>query len=517
MIHAYPVLYALGFGVAAVVAWRSGRRQGIDPGRWAQVLAITAVAGVVGSRVLHFDLLIGGFGDRTFLGGLVGGGLAFLAGSRLLGVDPRGADALAVAVPLGHAVGRLGCFVAGCCFGRPTTLPWGVHVHSDLAGHAPADLAVHPVQLYEAGVQLALAGLAWRFASRFRRPGSVFLAVAGAYAAARAFLEGYRFDAWSQPGVITTQWLVALLAGAAIGSLMWRERGGRAPAWTGSGRGQAVVIALAAVPPLLFLARGEAFTHVELLVVGAAAVVSLPWALARIRGMAAGVAVAGAMPALAGLFAFQAVADTTLERRAYTTVGMSGTTGSYVESCGGARRVNAAGVSIARATPAGEETWVVTRAHGFLGTDADFDIAGGGASIAAETPWFGAGIGLLAGSLTFDGSRESVFPTAHVRVGRREGLFLDARLAEHEPAGVPIPGVTVGLGLGIGGGSTAGVGIGGTGFYGTGVFVRDGWEVEPFLAMGNAETYQLGLAVRKRLGEIRPVQVAPAPGEPEGR
>jgi len=127
MNRAYPIFYSLGFVVATMVAWHLGRQARLDPRRWALLLAITVVGGVVGSRVLHFDLVIDGFGDRTFLGGLVGGALTFLAVSRALGLGGRGCDALAVAVPLGHAVGRVGCYVVGCCFGRPTTLPWATH------------------------------------------------------------------------------------------------------------------------------------------------------------------------------------------------------------------------------------------------------------------------------------------------------------------------------------------------------------------------------------------------------
>jgi hypothetical protein len=186
-----------------------------------------------------------------------------------------------------------------------------------------------------------------------------------------------------------------------------------------------------------------------------------------------------------------------------------------VESCGGARRVNAGGISIAHTAPSGAESWVVTKAQGFVGSDEELDIAGAGLSVAAEGPWLGAGIGLLAGSLAVDGSTETVFPTAHLRLGRRESVFLEARLAEHEPVGIPIPAISLGLGIGIGGGSTVGLGVGGSGFYGTGLFRADGWEFEPFVAAGDSETYQLGVAIRKRLGAARPTQGPPTAVDPD--
>jgi phosphatidylglycerol---prolipoprotein diacylglyceryl transferase len=513
--HAYPAFYTLGFVVAALVAWRFGRRSGLEPRTWAMLLAVTAVGGVIGSRVLHFDLVIAGFGDRTFLGGLVGGALTFMAASRLLALDGRGGDALAVAVPLGHAVGRVGCHLVGCCFGRPTTLPWGIH-HTPGTGAHHADLAtvsVHPVQLYEVGVQLALAALAWRYASRFRRRGSALLAVAGTYAATRVVLEGYRFDAWSQPGMTSTQWLASLLAGAAFGWLIWRERSGEAGLASRSAGRRPAIVAAAAVPPFLFMLRGEGFTQVELVVVAGAVMAMVPWAIAAVHRMTVRTAWVGATPAVAGLFVLQAAVDTAADRRPFTTVGVAGTTGSYVESCGGARRVGAVGVSVARTTPMGAESWVVARAQGFVGSDEDLGIGGVGFTVAAEGPWVGAGIGLLAGSVAIDGGRESVFPAAHLRLGRRESVFLEGRLAEHEPVGLPIPAISLGIGVGVGGGSTAGLGIGGSGFYGTGRFMSGAWEFEPYLAAGDADIYQLSFAVRKRLGTTQPTR---APGGQPG-
>jgi phosphatidylglycerol---prolipoprotein diacylglyceryl transferase len=524
MLQSYSAFYVLGIGAAISGAWYLGRRAGLDPARWALALAVTMVAGIIGSRMLHFDLVIDGFGDRTILGGLIGGALAFLAIRRSLGLNARSADVLAVALPLGHGLGRIGCHLIGCCFGRPTHMPWAAsygpgteaydaHLAAGLVpeGAFPAIL-VHPVPLYEAAVQLVLAILAWRFANRFRRPGSVLLAVVGVYGAARFLLEGFRLEAWLQPGISSLQWLVALLAGVSLFWLWWRERGVKPIA---SDRlAEAALGALAAVPPLFFLVRGEAFTPIELVVVAAALAMATPWTLTRIRRLTATMAMAGAMPAVAGIILIQAVGHGSGERSGYTTLGASGSAGSYVESCGGARQVSAAGASITRTSPSGVESWVVTRAHGFVGSDEEVSMAGGGLSVAGEGPWLGAGIGFIAGSLTVDGTREPIFPTAHLRLGRLDRVFLEGRLAEHEPVGAPIPLVSVGIGFGLGRGENrVGLGVGGSGFYGTGRLVSQGWELEPFLAFGDAETYQGGIAIRKRLGVGAQAASLPAPIE----
>ena len=65
-------------------------------------------------------------------------------------------DLCAAPVALGHAIGRLGCFVAGCCYGKPTSLPWGVTFTSPIAARisgTPLDVSLHPTQLYEAAAE----------------------------------------------------------------------------------------------------------------------------------------------------------------------------------------------------------------------------------------------------------------------------------------------------------------------------------------------------------------------------
>ncbi|MGH7461926.1 MAG: prolipoprotein diacylglyceryl transferase family protein, partial [Longimicrobiales bacterium] len=95
------------------------------------------------------------------LGGLFAVCIAALAARVVLGLDARYTDALAVALPAGFAIGRIGCFLAGCCAGAPTDLPWGVHYQGSAE-------AVHPTQLYEAAGGLLIA-LAARHQLRTRR------------------------------------------------------------------------------------------------------------------------------------------------------------------------------------------------------------------------------------------------------------------------------------------------------------------------------------------------------------
>ena len=95
----------------------------------------------------------------TFFGGILGGILFAAAYTwyEKMPILPL-FDTYAGAVALGHAIGRLGCFMAGCCYGKPTTLPWGVKFSSPIAADlvgTPIGVPLHPTQVYEAAAEIA--------------------------------------------------------------------------------------------------------------------------------------------------------------------------------------------------------------------------------------------------------------------------------------------------------------------------------------------------------------------------
>ena len=111
------------------------------------------------------------------------------------------ADHFGVSLPLGHALGRLGCFAQGCCHGRPTELPWGV-AYTDPASSVRAELLglpLHPVQLYEAAGELAIGlwVMLWLLPrvreGRFRY-GTAFFAYIAYYSVLRFVTEFFRGD-----------------------------------------------------------------------------------------------------------------------------------------------------------------------------------------------------------------------------------------------------------------------------------------------------------------------------------
>jgi phosphatidylglycerol:prolipoprotein diacylglycerol transferase len=105
-------------------------------------------------------------------------------------------DFMIVALPLGHALGRIGCFLAGCCYGRPTNLPWGV-TFTDPHSLVPPELLgtpLHPTQLYEACFNFLLFLLLHKLYQRPHKDGSILVCYVACYGFLRFFIEFFRGD-----------------------------------------------------------------------------------------------------------------------------------------------------------------------------------------------------------------------------------------------------------------------------------------------------------------------------------
>lgn len=244
-LRSYGVMLALGFLIGAWLALREGRRVGLDPDSLLNLIFAVLVAGVVGSRLFfvlgHLDYYSSHPLETLFIwrGGLT------LWGGFLLAV-PLGilytrrhrmdtwkvADVLAAPIALGAAIGRIGCFLNGCCYGEPTALPWGV-VFPD--GSEPAlqfgQQALHPSQLYN-----ALAGLVVFFvtlvSARFlRAPGQRFWLMLGLYAVFRGAIDltrHYEASAYLVKAVLTESQAISLgIAVVSVIAFLWLGRQAR--------------------------------------------------------------------------------------------------------------------------------------------------------------------------------------------------------------------------------------------------------------------------------------------------
>jgi phosphatidylglycerol:prolipoprotein diacylglycerol transferase len=195
----YGVLVAAGY--VAAIWWLQARREEMglsEDAFWDLVYWLfggALLGGKLGYVLVERDLSLLWRQPRygfVFYGGFLGAVLAgWIASRRLRFSFLKLSDYFGVALPIGHAIGRLGCLAAGCCYGRHTDLPWGIA----LAG----DPSRHPTQLYESFANALIAavvagvGLARTRDGRWK-PGSAFLLYIALYAAARFVVETFRGD-----------------------------------------------------------------------------------------------------------------------------------------------------------------------------------------------------------------------------------------------------------------------------------------------------------------------------------
>jgi phosphatidylglycerol:prolipoprotein diacylglycerol transferase len=171
-VYSYGVLLAAAYLFALYFAVRRARRFGLDGDRVLDLGIYLIISALVGAKLLllivDFDFFRRNPAELWTLarsGGVFYGGLvaAFAVGMWYMRKHRlpvwRTADAIAPGIALGHVIGRFGCLLAGCCYGKPTSLPWGITFSDAFAAAnvgTPLHVALHPTQLYEAGTEFVI-------------------------------------------------------------------------------------------------------------------------------------------------------------------------------------------------------------------------------------------------------------------------------------------------------------------------------------------------------------------------
>ena len=252
----HPILFEIGrfpvytYGVLLAAAYLSGlqfalmraRSRGLDPNRVMDLGIWIIISALAGAKLLLLVVEHDAFSRNpaeflTLLrsGGVFYGGLIAAVAVALWYLRKHHmpmwsvTDVFAPGIALGHVIGRMGCFFAGCCFGRPTTVPWAITFHNESAAENAGTLLnvpLHPTQLYEAAAELVILAALLATEGKGRPfPGRTFWSYLVLYAVSRFIIEFYRGDPRGSIGMLSTsQFVSVVLAPLAVAMLVVLRR-----------------------------------------------------------------------------------------------------------------------------------------------------------------------------------------------------------------------------------------------------------------------------------------------------
>jgi phosphatidylglycerol:prolipoprotein diacylglycerol transferase len=214
-IRSYGFMLALSFLLGIYLAGRRAKRYGVDPQKILDLSVIIILAAVVGSRLLYVAFHLDQYANPLDIFALWQGGATFYGGFLLALAASYWwvqrnrlsflvvADIIAPSIALGLVFTRVGCFLSGCCFGKPTDVPWGlVFPPGSPAGAAAAatarnlgldHVALHPAQLYSSLKGLVIFTALMVLQPRLTRKGAVFGLLLVLYGLGRFVIDFFRF------------------------------------------------------------------------------------------------------------------------------------------------------------------------------------------------------------------------------------------------------------------------------------------------------------------------------------
>lgn len=238
-VRGYGLMWVIGILLAMFRASRVAKKYNFTGENILDLAMITVGAGIIGARLLevalHWQDYSGDLlrilkiweGGLSFFGGFLGGTLGGIWYARRHQIPFwNGSDIYAPSLALGYAVARLGCLFAGCCYGLPTSLPWGLCFPDE---HHPGALTSpsHPTQIYSFLIGLAIFAVLVQVERRRRFTGQVFAAFLILFGAYRFMIEflrrGVTSDIWFG-GFTYGHAVAAVVMGLGIIFYLWRSR-----------------------------------------------------------------------------------------------------------------------------------------------------------------------------------------------------------------------------------------------------------------------------------------------------
>lgn len=196
-VPAYSFFIMLGLITGILYYFHEAKKTKVNSERTLFIAAAAIIGGIIGAKIpiwimyfpqlsqmtLAADLFSSG---RTIVGGLIGGFVAVKLTKKYLKINDKRGNLFAPAIALGLSIGRIGCFLQGCCYGIATNLPWGVNFGDGIRRH--------PTQIYEAGFNLIMFFYLNHLKSKNPRPGKLLQIYFVDYFIFRFFLEFIKFE-----------------------------------------------------------------------------------------------------------------------------------------------------------------------------------------------------------------------------------------------------------------------------------------------------------------------------------
>jgi phosphatidylglycerol:prolipoprotein diacylglycerol transferase len=237
----YPELFTIpfidwpisSFGASMAAAFMVGygiglprmTEEGLDPDDGANMLIWIMIGGVLGAKLYYAtDFSLRGETEfwsalfsragMVFYGGLIGGALAGYAGCRCYKISPKlFANAIAIPLAVGQAIGRIGCLLVGDDYGHATDLPWGIAFPNGLP---PVDFPVHPTQIYESAWLFFVGAVLWRRRKKSPSLMGEYLILNGV---GRTIVEVWRLNPRVALNLSEAQWIgIAIVL---LGAVLW--------------------------------------------------------------------------------------------------------------------------------------------------------------------------------------------------------------------------------------------------------------------------------------------------------
>src|SRR6266566_481766 len=241
-VYTYGVLLAAAYLLGLKLAMVRAKHRGLDANRVLDLGIYIIISALIGAKLLLLvtdwqtfaadpaELLSLARSGGVFYGGLIVAVIVALWYIRRIGLPLwTTCDLFAPGIALGHVVGRFGCFFAGCCYGKPTTVPWAVTFTDPFAAAntgTPLNVPLHPTQLYEAGAEALILIILLATESRGRRfAGRTFWLYMLLYAISRYIIEMFRGDPRGTVFIFSTsQFISVILVPLALAMLIYLGR-----------------------------------------------------------------------------------------------------------------------------------------------------------------------------------------------------------------------------------------------------------------------------------------------------